>query len=122
MHLKIMIVEDERLIAMDLEDILEGEGHVVVGVAADMYGALEIAAENPGMDLAIMDIDLARGTSGIDTARLLREDYDVGSLFVSGRISEETHAMALEWKPIGFVGKPFAGTQIIKALSGVRTR
>lgn len=117
MTLNVMIVEDEALIAMDLEDLLLDAGHRVVGIADNMHRALEIAAVE-SIDVAIMDIDLAMDTNGIETARHLRERHDVASLFVSGRINDETRAMALEWKPVGFIGKPFQAHQITSLLAG----
>lgn len=119
MRLHVMIVEDEPLIAMDLEDILKAAGHVVVGIANNMHHALDIAAAN-ALDLAIMDVDLAMGTSGVETARRLRTSHGVASLFVSGRLDEATKSMALEWGPVGFIGKPFDADQIVEVLFSKR--
>lgn len=118
MRLRILIVEDDMLISLALEDILERADHIVVASAIDMHGALK-AAESSQADIAIMDVDLARGTSGVETARLLRQRHDIPSLFVSGRLSDELRAMASEWDPAGFIGKPFAERQILEALKTV---
>ncbi|RYG97081.1 MAG: response regulator [Alphaproteobacteria bacterium] len=115
MSLRILLVEDEPLIAMDLEDILLDAGNVVVAIATNMHHALEVA-ETSKIDIAILDIDLALGTNGIETAKRLRERHNVSSLFVSAQLTDETRAMALEWQPLGFVAKPFSADQIVTAL------
>ncbi|WP_062018339.1 MULTISPECIES: response regulator [Aureimonas] len=117
MPLRILIVEDEALIALELQGILEDAGHDVVAMARSMREALSHAHAHPKLDLAVMDVDLAGGSSGIETAKRLRETYDLTSLFVSGHVDDETRALALEWGPLGFIGKPFAEKQILKAIA-----
>ncbi|WP_152044570.1 response regulator [Aureimonas psammosilenae] len=113
--LRILIVEDELILAMDLEDVLTDAGYEVVGLAADMHQALKIAAsEKP--DIAIMDVNLARGTNGVETARRLRLDLDVPSLFVSGNLDPKTRANAADCKPLGFVPKPFSHNDLLAHL------
>lgn len=122
MSLCIMIVEDEMLLAMDLEDILTGVGHTVAGQASDMRQAVALA-ERVGahVDVAIMDVNLARGSNGVETAAVLRQRWGIPSLFVSGNLDEKTRALALEWRPIGFVGKPYSEREVLAALAKVTT-
>lgn len=115
MRLHILIVEDDPLIAMDLDFILEDAGFRVVGIAPSMHAALNIA-DQKHIDIAIMDINLANGTNGIETAKRLRQDHDVPSLFVSAEITERTRVAALKWEPVGFIGKPYRAEQIIEAI------
>jgi two-component system, response regulator PdtaR len=97
MPLRVMIVEDEMLLALDLEDMLLDAGYDVVGQASDMSQALALAeALNGGFDVAIMDVNLARGSNGVDTAAELRRRWNVPSLFVSGNLDEQTRERALE--------------------------
>ncbi len=121
MPLCVLIVEDEPLIAMDLRDIIEEAGHEVAGVATRMSEALTVASEHP-LDVAIMDYNIAGHHNGVDVARRLREEYGIGSLFVSASINDRLRAMAAEWSPVGFIGKPFIAQQIVKALSSVEAR
>lgn len=66
--LRILIVEDERLIAMQLEDDIADAGHTVVGSAMSSAEAVQLArSEKP--DLAFVDIHLADGPTGVDLAR-----------------------------------------------------
>lgn len=118
MRLRALVVEDDMLISLTLQDILEQAGHVVVGTATDMPEALR-AAESEQADVAIMDVDLARGSNGVDTAKLLRKRYGIPSLFVSASLSDEVRARASLWSPVGFISKPFVEAEILKALRDV---
>lgn len=120
MSLCIMIVEDEMLLALDLENILLAAGHTVAGQASDMSEALNLAERCDGrIDIAIMDVNLARGSNGVETAAALRQQWNIPSLFVSGNLDEKTRALALEWKPIGFVGKPYSEREVLAAIASV---
>lgn len=117
MPLRVMIVEDEMLLALDLEDMLVDAGHAVVGQASDMHQALELAERlEGGIDVAIMDVNLARGTNGVETAAGLRERWNVPSLFVSGNLDERTRERAMQWQPLGFVGKPYSESEVLSSL------
>ncbi|RFC63427.1 response regulator [Fulvimarina endophytica] len=123
MSLSIMIVEDEMLLAMDLEDILVDAGHKVVGQASDMKQALALAEKSGDMiDIAIMDVNLARGPNGVETAAALRQRWDIPSLFVSGNLDEKTRALASEWDPVGFIGKPFSEREVLAAVASAPQR
>ena len=109
MSMSVVIVEDEALIALDLEGIVEDAGFTVVGEA------LAIVAKS-AVDLAIVDLRLAKGSSGLETARHLRMDHKVPTLFVSGTMNDEIVKQALTLAPVGFVEKPFTPTQIQQPL------
>lgn len=117
MPLRVMIVEDEMLLALDLEDMLVEAGHTVVGQASDMPQAIALA-ENVagGVDVAIMDVNLARGTNGVETAAALRQRWNIPSLFVSGNLDERTRAEAQRLSPVGFVGKPYSEREVLLSL------
>ncbi|KQQ90251.1 response regulator [Aureimonas sp. Leaf324] len=120
MSLCIMIVEDEMLLALDLEDILVEAGHKVAGQASDMHQALALAERfGEQIDVAIMDVNLARGSNGVETAAALRQRWNIPSLFVSGNLDEKTRALALEWQPVGFVGKPYSEREVLAAIATV---
>lgn len=123
MALVVLIVEDEMLLAMDLEDILVDAGYRVVGNAVDMHQAVALCERHgEKIDIAVMDVNLARGTNGVETARILRQRWNIPSLFVSGNIDEKMQAVASEWGPIGFLGKPFSERAVLSALSTVTRR
>lgn len=120
MPLRVMIVEDEMLLALDLEDMLLDAGHTVIGQASDMPQAIALAEKvGGGVDVAIMDVNLARGTNGVETAAALRQRWNIPSLFVSGNLDERTRAEAQQWQPIGFVGKPYSEREVLSSLMQV---
>jgi DNA-binding response OmpR family regulator len=120
MILRVMIVEDEMLLALDLEDMLMDAGHIVVDQASDMDQAISLAERVEGkVDIAIMDVNLARGSNGVDTAAALRQRWNIPSLFVSGNLDERTRELASQWQPIGFVGKPYSEREVLAAISAV---
>ncbi len=69
---RILIIEDEALVAMELRFVLEDLSHEVVATAADAKTARSVAAEND-IDLALVDIHLSDGATGIDLGRDLAE-------------------------------------------------
>lgn len=73
MPAKILIVEDEMLIAMEMESVVDELGHTSIGVASDTATALALAASGP--DLALVDLHLRDGLTG---PRLARELIDRG--------------------------------------------
>ena len=72
--LGVLIVEDEALLAMDIEAMVEDAGHTVVGEAASLY-EVEDLADDFQLDLAFVDIQLARGTNGLDVCALIRRRW-----------------------------------------------
>ena len=121
MSLRVMIVEDEMLLALDLEDMLLEAGHEVVGQASDMTQAIAVAERVDGrFDVAIMDVNLARGNNGVEVAAVLRQRWNVPCLFVSGNLDERTRARAMEWQPIGFVGKPYSEREVLSSLRSMQ--
>ena len=117
MTIIVLIVEDEMLLSMDLEDMLIENGYTVAGGATDMHQAIAICErEGDRIDLALMDLNLARGTNGIETARILRERWNIPSLFISGNIDEKMRVSSASSRPVGYVGKPFSEKAILEAV------
>ena len=85
---KILIVEDEMIVQLHLRRIVEKIGHEVVGTATTMVEALEAAERNPP-ELVLMDIHLADGSDGVETARVLTERFDCGVVFATAYADED---------------------------------
>ena len=103
------------LIAWHLRDLLEAAGYQVTAMARDPAEAAgAAAAQRP--DFALMDIRLHGGTSGLDAARMLYERWHVRSIFLSANLDSRTRAQAEQYRPLGFVGKPFVPDEIHAAL------
>ena len=82
MTARILIIEDEALVAMELRFVLEDLGHEVVGVATTAKGARDMAREID-VDLALVDIHLSDGPTGISLGRELGQDMGVTVLFMT---------------------------------------
>lgn len=82
MTARILIIEDEALVAMELRFVLEDLGYRVVGTAADARTALNLVRENE-VDLALVDIHLSDGPTGVSIGRELGQDMGVTVLFMT---------------------------------------
>lgn len=113
--MRILIVEDEALIAMDLQEQLVEAGHTVVGMATDTQGVEEIAA-GTAIDVALMDLRLARGSSGADAARFLRDRHGTPCIFLSANLDQQTKDALRPLDPVAFVSKPLDPEELAGAL------
>ena len=103
---RILIVEDEALIAMEMAHRLESFGLEVVGTAASGERALALIEQNRP-DLIMMDVQIKGPIDGIETARLIRERMDVPVLFLTAYGDEKTLTRALDTAPYGYLIKPY---------------
>lgn len=108
---RILVAEDEGLVALEIETFLAGAGHDVVGTVAGRADALALArTERP--DLALVDVRLANGDSGLDLAADLAA-LGVPVLLVTGNCPRELgRAVAL-----GCLHKPFDERQLLTAVA-----
>jgi two-component system, response regulator PdtaR len=102
---KILIVEDDALIALDLKRLLVELGHTVCGIASEEDGALSKAADHKP-DLVLMDLTLAKGGSGQNVAARLLREFGIRCIFVSANLSEDVRRDLAQLQPFGFVDKP----------------
>ena len=110
--LKILIVEDDAQLASTLKYLVEDNPRYrVVAMAEDQAGAVE-AAELAGPDLALVDLQLARGSTGFSVAVRLN-DYNVPWLFVSGKAP----GFPMPDLALGCLMKPFTGDDVHRALA-----
>ena len=91
--LRVLIVEDQALLAMELEQVVEETGCAVAGCAMDTAGALEIAGRGP-LDLALVDINLLDGMTGPDIARRLVNEFELTTTLGVG-----TSITVVRWRP-----------------------
>lgn len=82
MTARILIVEDEALVAMELRFVLEDLGHIVVGAVGDARSALNHARE-ADIDLALVDIHLSDGPTGVSLGRELGQEHGLTVLFMT---------------------------------------
>jgi DNA-binding response OmpR family regulator len=110
---RVLVVEDEALVAWLLRDVLEHHGYEVLGPASTQEAATELAQrEHP--EVAVVDVKLKQG-DGIETAKeMVREG--VGVLFLTGHGSRLVAESGL---PSGVVEKPFRPDSIVRAVQAI---
>jgi CheY-like chemotaxis protein len=109
---RVAIIEDEPLIAMDLENLVESLGHEVVGLARTRVEAVALArASRPGLVLA--DIRLADGSSGLDAVNEILETFGVPVIFITAY--PETLLTGQRPEPAFLISKPFRA-ETVKAI------
>lgn len=103
---RILIVEDEFIVARDLEGRLRSLGYVVVGVTAFAEQAIRLTGElRP--DLVLMDIRLQGPMDGITATEAIRRDYDIPVVYLTAYADDLTLSRARLTEPFGYVLKPF---------------
>ncbi len=108
----VLIIEDEPIIAMDLEALVESLGHRVAGVARTQKEAVALASKTqPGLVLA--DIQLADGSSGLDAVNDILAEFDVPVIFITAY--PERLLTGERPEPVFLISKPFQ-TQTVKAI------
>lgn len=112
MTARILIIEDEALVAMELRFVLEDLGHEVVGTAADAKAAYALAAETE-IDLALVDIHLSDGATGIDLGRELGQEMGITVLFMTANPGMVRNGVA---GTIGVLTKPTDERAVQKAV------
>ncbi|PDT04812.1 response regulator [Rhizobium chutanense] len=117
MKQRVLIVEDEFLIALDLGATVEGMGMQVAGLANDCEQALRLA---PLADIAFVDVNLADGPTGPEIGRRLAEEHGIAVVFMTG--NPEMVADGVRGA-VGVVQKPVMPTlveQLVKYLAARR--
>ncbi len=104
--IRILIVEDEIVIAEDIKDMIEEIGYEVIGISKEITEALDII-ENQSPDLVLLDILLYNGGDGIDLAKLLRDKYRKPFIFITAHSDKQTVERAKLVNPYGYLIKPF---------------
>lgn len=103
---QILIVEDETIIAKDIQNSLLNLGYSTVGIASAGTDAIEIAKEKKP-DLILMDIMLRGNMDGIDTANRIKEHFNIPVIFCSAYFDQNTLERAKITEPFGYMIKPF---------------
>jgi DNA-binding response OmpR family regulator len=103
---RILIVEDDVLIASEMEAALSDDGFDIVGMATTGKEALQLAeAQSPA--LVVMDIRLAGERDGIDTALELFRLHGIRCIFASAHSDDGTRQRAAPAAPLGWLQKPY---------------
>ncbi len=105
-NLNILIVEDDPIIAEDLNSLLQESGYTVAAVAHDVETALE-DLNKIHIDFAILDIHLGEGETGIDIAEAIHTNYNIPYIFLTSFYDDTTLSAAKQFSPYGYLVKPF---------------
>ena len=113
--INILIVEDEPIIAADLEDRLIEMGFGIAGQCSSGEQALELV-QRQAPDLILMDIQLDGPLDGIETTKKILEKHAIPVIFLTSNSDEATFARAKATLPAAFLGKPFRGKDLKHAI------
>ena len=118
---QILVVEDDRLIAWGLANLLSDLGYTPLGPAATGEEAIEMAAHlRP--QLVLMDIHLSSAMDGVSAAQALHSQWGIASLFISSLDTPDLRARALLAQPLGFLDKPLNEAQLRAAIEAALAR
>lgn len=113
--LRILIVEDELLIALDAELALQDAGHDIVGTATTEEQAVKMAlSQKP--ELMIVDLRLAGGGCGRAAVKHIRKTLDVDVIFASGNLDPTMRVRLEKLDPIAMLSKPYGSDELVRTV------
>ncbi|MFA5332335.1 MAG: response regulator [Methanoregula sp.] len=103
---RILIVEDETIVAMTLEEVLHDQGYSVAGIVSSADDAILATAKfNP--DLILMDIRIRGDRDGISAAEEINRRFNIPIVYLTSHSDDKTLARAVKTRPYGYLLKPF---------------
>lgn len=102
---KILIVEDEALLALDLKNQLENQRYEVTAIAPSNKKAMKLIAETVP-DLVLMDIQIKGKIDGVETAKMVKEQYNIPVVFLTAYADDTFLQRAKLAEPFGYLLKP----------------
>jgi signal transduction histidine kinase len=112
---RVLIVEDESIIALDIQTSLLSAGYQVVSIAATPEEALHDAAYFKP-DLVLMDIRLRGEMDGVETAAQMRQKWQLPVVFLTAYADEKTLSHAKKSQPFGYILKPFEDRELVTTI------
>lgn len=113
--IKVLIVEDELIIATDLKDILQGANYEVVDMCKSYEAALKSLEANMP-DILLLDIQIRGEKDGVDLANEIHQNYKIPFVYISSHTDRATLDRAKETLPYGFLVKPFEDDDVLVAV------
>ena len=108
---KVLIVEDEAIVSIEIQDRLKELGYPVAGVAFSGEEALE-KIDDLKPNVVLMDINLGDGIDGIETAERIQSRHNIPIIYLTAYTDEETLQKAKVTKPYGYITKPFHSREL----------
>lgn len=115
---RILVVEDESIVALDIRNTLRRLGYQVVGVADTGHEAVSCAADKRP-DVVLMDIRLRGSMDGIEAAAAIKSRFKIPVIFLTAQADEATRKRADQIAPIGYLIKPFAKQELEDLLASL---
>ncbi|PWL30023.1 response regulator transcription factor [uncultured Roseivirga sp.] len=116
MKTKVLVVENEILIADDLCATLEELNYHVLEPALDYYSAIEIL-QTESVDIVILDIQLGGKKTGMDVAEYIRKHLNVPFIYLSSHSDQKTLELVKDTMPYGYLVKPFNAPDVQTTLA-----
>src|SRR4030042_175917 len=112
---KLMVVDDEVLIAIELEEGLSSMGYEILGRTASGEGAIDMARQlRP--DAILMDIVMPGTTDGISAAKIIKTEWDIPIIFLTAYADDQYIERAKAVEPFGYIVKPFQEKEVKAAI------
>jgi PAS domain S-box-containing protein len=108
---RVLVVEDERIVALDLVNTLEDLGYAVVGSVSTGEAAVARAGES-APDVVLMDVRLAGAMDGVHAADEIRKSHGIPIIFLTAHADNDTLRRAAQTEPFGYLVKPFKGAEL----------
>ncbi len=121
MSARILIVEDESIIAMDIKNTLTALNYEVVGIAVSGEDAIRQAVDLQP-DLVIMDINLEGGIDGIEAVSEIRKSQDIPAVYLTSHSNRVTFDRAIQTQPHGYLVKPVGRNDLYSSIETALTR
>ncbi|MCB0688755.1 MAG: response regulator transcription factor [Saprospiraceae bacterium] len=113
--IRVLVVEDEPLIAEDIRETLDNIDFEVSGVAYDSDIALQELAENTP-DIVLLDVNLGSAMDGIEIADLINKKYQIPFIYLTSYADRSTVDRAKHTRPMGYIVKPFDDRDLFTTL------
>lgn len=114
-NIRVLVVEDEPIIAADLEDRLTGMGYEVAQQCSTGESAIQFL-EKQQVDLILMDIQLDGLLDGIETARKILETQSTPIIYLTSNVDDAHFNRAKDTRPAAYLSKPFRGKDLQHAI------
>ncbi|MFN3997368.1 LytR/AlgR family response regulator transcription factor [Algoriphagus sp.] len=118
---KILIVEDDMIIAANISLQLSNLGYEVTGIETKAEEAVHHALETKP-DMILMDIQLKGGSNGIDAAHAIRKYLDIPLIYLTANVDDATFQKAKETHPFAFIAKPFTNLNLERTIALVEEK
>ena len=112
---KILIVEDENIVAMDIRKILLNSGYEITSIVTSGEEAITTVREQKP-DLILMDIVLKGKMTGIDAARIITQYFDIAIIYMTALSNDDSLLEARSRESYGFLCKPFSANELTIAI------